>query len=60
MIYKITYIITLLTLVLGIMFGWIMNIINLIQGAYEPVSTIVIAAIGVLIPFVGALVYYIN
>jgi hypothetical protein len=60
MIYKITYLATLATLVLGLMFGWIMNIINLIQGVYEPISTIVIAAIGVPLPFVGALVYYIN
>ena len=49
----------LLGVIIGLVYGWIMNIVNLIDGTYESLSTIIIGFIGVIIPFVGALVHYI-
>jgi len=48
----------LLVFIGGTAFGWIMNIISLIQGSYESISTIIVGCIGVIIPILGALVYY--
>lgn len=46
-------------LVLSIIYGWIMNIINLIDGTYEATSTVIVGFFGIVIPFVGAVVHFV-
>lgn len=48
-----------ITLALTIAYGWVMNIITLINGGYEATSTMIVGFIGVVAAPVGALVYYI-
>lgn len=48
------------TLIIGILYGWVMNIINLIDGTvYEATTTIVVSVIGIFMAPVGALVHYV-
>lgn len=53
------WLITLVVLAITIAYGWVMNIINLIDGTYESLSTIVVGAVGIVIPFVGAIVHFV-
>lgn len=57
---KIASILAWLSLLIAILYGYVMNIINLIDGTYHATSTIVIGALGVIIPFIGALVHFIG
>ena len=48
-----------LSLTIAIMYGWVMNIVTLIQGGYQATIELVIAIIGIFVAPVGALMYYI-
>lgn len=53
------WLMAMVVLAITIAYGWVMNIINLIDGTYESLSTIVVGAVGIVIPFVGAIVHFV-
>jgi hypothetical protein len=44
---------------IGIIYGWVMNLITLIGGGYELMSQTIVGVIGIIIAPVGAIVYYV-
>ena len=50
---------TAIGFILAMAWGWIMNIVTLIQGGYEATSTVILGFIGIFVAFVGPIVYYV-
>ena len=57
--YNIFGVITLIAAVSLYAYGWVMNIINLINGTYEATSTIIMGFIGIIVPIVGPITHFV-
>ena len=56
---KIIGLVVYLIMLLLLIFGWVMNLVTLIQGGYENLVTTAVGIIGVLVVPVGAIVHYV-
>ncbi len=45
--------------ILLFVYGWVMNVINLINGTYEPLSTVILGFLGLVVPYLGAIVHFV-
>lgn len=44
---------------LVVVYGWTMNVVCLIGGSYEATSTVMMGVIGIFVPIIGPIVYFI-
>lgn len=56
---KVLLVLVYFVTVVTIVYGWVMNLITLINGGYETIIQLVVSIVGLLVAPIGAILYYV-